>query len=199
MTDIDQLAFEWRAQEGRFTVDEDQMLRFLIKDGRKFERSVRFRDYTEISVGVLVTIFFAVVPLLDRGQEAAWYERWEWYVLSLGCLFVTLAFLYHRKRMRALGVNAADNIAVTTRMTLAQVEYQIHILRRVAWWYCAPLELPLILVALRDDSFDEIRWPYLGFSVLLFVGAVLGNLAYVKYKLEPRQRRLCSMSCELAA
>jgi hypothetical protein len=51
------------------------------------------------------------------------------------------------------------------------LDHQIGLLRRIFWWYCLPVLVPLLLVALRVDRFAAFRYQY--------VAAVLGVMAAI--------------------
>ena len=145
-------------------------------------------------MGIFVVCAFISVPFSNT-ENVSWHERWEWFVLALGCLFVTVAMLYHRRQMRSFKVSGVEDLLETTQLSLKQVEYQLKIMGSITWWYVCPIALPLILVVLRDEHYAGHRLEYFVFCMLVMVASILINLGYCRWKLKPQQQslqQLCS-------
>lgn len=188
MKDFDTMQLLWQQDPGtgRFSIDADSMHREILKQSKRFDSQVRFRDYLEGTLGFLIAIFFAVVPVLMRGA-APWYADWAWFALSAGCLFVACAFVYQRRQAQQWTTDDSQPISTSLRNSRDHLEHQIYLLRNVLWWYCLPIELPLVLVAFTSPMFEGFRVAYTLASLAFMGGIVAYNLWHVRHNLMPQR------------
>ncbi|XOV82445.1 MAG: hypothetical protein ACFHXK_16480 [bacterium] len=200
MKDWDTMQLLWQQDQktGRFSIDEQSMQQQLLKDSKAFNRSVRFRDHLEATIGFAVALFFAAVPFIWAAKiDSSWQAHWEWIALSAGCLFVACAFVRQRMYAKQWSTDATADIRQTLENNLANVTHQIVLLKNIFWWYCLPIELPMLLVALKSDAFTGIRIPFILASVVFMAFVVGINWWTVKKELQPKQAGLQQLLSEL--
>jgi len=194
--DLDTMELLWQQDQtsGRFSIDEEAMYNLLNKQAKRFSRQIRFRDYLEGILGFLIAIFFAAVPFLWSGKnQTSWVDHWEWFTLSAGALFIAIAFVYQRRQARQWETDTGIDIKQTLIRNLASVAHQIKLLKNIVWWYCLPMEIPLVFVAVKSDAFDAFRLDYLLGSAALMIAIAGCNWWYVKKDLVPKQAALKQM------
>ncbi len=188
MKDFDTMQLLWQQDPGtgRFSIDADSMHKEILKQSKRFHSQVRFRDYMEGTLGFLIATFFAVAPILLRGS-APWYADWAWFVLSGGCLLVACAFVYQRRQARQWKTDDSQPIRTTLLNARDHLDHQIHALKNVLWWYCLPIELPLLLVTFTSPMFEGFRVTYALATLVFMVGIVAYNLWHVRRNLMPQR------------
>lgn len=194
-----ELLWQQDQSSGRFSIDEDAMHNLLNKQAKQFSRQIRFRDYLEASLGFLIAIFFAAVPFFwGAKNQTNWIDHWEWFTLSAGALFIAIAFVYQRRQARQWETEESLDIKQTLTRNLASVSHQIKLLKNIAWWYCLPMEIPLVFVAVKSDAFDAFRLEYLLGSAILMIAIVGYNWWFVKKDLIPKQTALKQMLASMS-
>jgi hypothetical protein len=189
-----ELIWQQDQTSGRFSIDEEAMHNLLSKQAKQFSRQIRFRDHLEASLGFFIAIFFAAVPFLWGGKnQTSWVNHWEWFTLSAGALFIAIAFVYQRRQAKQWETDESLDIKQTLTSSLASVSHQIKLLKNIVWWYCLPMEIPLVFVAVKSDAFDAFRVEYLLGSAILMIAIVGYNWWFVKKDLEPKQAALKQM------
>ncbi|MCR9259639.1 MAG: hypothetical protein NXH95_07940 [Pseudomonadaceae bacterium] len=194
--DLNTMELLWQQDQssGRFSIDEQAMHNLLNKQAEQFSRQIRFRDYLEGILGFLIAIFFATVPFLwSSKNQTNWVDHWEWFTLSAGALFIAIAFVYQRRQAKQWETDESLDIRQTLTTNLASVSHQIKLLKNIFWWYCLPMEIPLVFVALKSDAFDAFRLEYLLASAILMIAIVGYNWWFVNKDLIPKQAAIKQM------
>ncbi len=188
MKDFDTMQLLWQQDTGtgRFSIDAESMHREILKQSKRFHSQARFRDYMEGIMGILIAAFFGIVPFMEAGA-LPWHAHWEWFALSAGCLFVAGAFFSHRRRARQWESDDNQPIRTALENSRDHLNFQINLLKNIVWWYCLPIELPLLLVAFTSPLFEGFRITYTLVTLVVMVGIVAYNWWHVKKNLAPQR------------
>jgi hypothetical protein len=191
---LDDLQQTWQSQpSSRLRVEPELLLRELRRNQRNFKVTIFWRDFREVFVAAVMTIFFAWIGLH--------WEGWPWVLLGGTCLWVGGFILIDRFRRRGRAARFGDSLLGCVEASLEDVEHQIWLLKNVFWWYLLPLFAGIVIVfvesAIGMEAASWIRWAtFLGmvsFCGLVFAGVYWINQVAVRAHLEPRRQELLAV------
>lgn len=172
----------------------ESLLGSVRRHHRAFRRSIFWRDIRESLVGLLLAAFFSYVAFSETG-----YARAGACVLVAACVGVTVAFCWTRFRARRIRPAGDHDLRKEIEASLAEVEFQICLLRNVRWWYLMPLAFGL-LAWLFGSVIESPTLPsVVGFVLVLpIIGLVFAWVERLNHKairedLSPRAESLQSL------
>jgi hypothetical protein len=181
----------WQSQATeQVAIPAELLLKQVWRNQRSFSACIFWRDVREIGVAViLIPIWIA----LGVGAKLPW----TWYLAIPGILFVAIFMVVDRWRHKAAS-DAGDSLIQTVKVSLAEVEHQIWLLRNVLWWYILPLSVVcvpfLIQVAwnTRHKGWNGVIVAVQTAILFLIVDVFVYwlNQRAVRKDLEPRRREL---------
>lgn len=184
--DPSELKQAWQSQLSgrRLLVNEDVILRQVVRGQRDLRAMVFWRDLREIGAALLLAGFFFYVYLgLDRA--------WPWLLVAASMVWIAGFLFVVRIRHRGRHPHKEDSIQGCVQSTLAEIKHQIWLLESVLWWYILPplaaMEVHVAYVALllkAPLAFFKPQPVLLG----IMLGIYLLNRWAVKSELEPRRQ-----------
>jgi hypothetical protein len=192
---LDDLQTTWQSQkEASVRIQPEMLLNELRRNQRNFKRTIFWRDFREVLVAAVMTVFFAYQGISGRG--------WPWVLLGATCLFVGGFILVDRFRRRGRAARLGDSLVGCVEASLEDVEHQMWLLKNVFWWYLLPLAIGMVVVLVFmatdvDDLPAWIRWVTFSvmglFCALVFAGVYWINQVAVRAHLEPRRQELLAV------
>jgi len=189
---LNDLQRTWQSQqEARIRVDPAVLLQEMRRNQRNFKVTIFWRDFREVFVAVVMTVFFAFQGLSGRG--------WPWVLLGGTCAWVGGYFLVDRFRRRGRAARFGSSLLGCVEASLEDVEHQIWLLKNVFWWYLLPLAIGMVVVLVFmtvdvEDLPSWVRWTgfatLTAFCALAFAGVYWINQVAVRKELEPRRQEL---------
>lgn len=196
----DELQQAWQAQasQTRVTVNEDLLRKEVQRNQRAFQAVIFGRDVREVGVGVVM------LPLwLFLGKR--FVLPWTWYLVVPAMVWVIGFMLVFRMRHGPRPSQPNEPLVQCVTRSLAEVNAQIWLLRRVISWYLLPFAIP-ILAFFGQVAFSSDAGFWLNLTVFslatLFVFVVYGAIYYlnqyaVRHELEPRRQELLTLLTSL--
>jgi len=131
----------WNAQHAPVMPEAEieSLLDRVRRHHRAFRRTVFWRDLRESLVGLLLAAFFSYIAFTETG-----YGRAGAFILVAACLGITGVFAWTRMHARAIRHSGAENLRREMEAALAEVEFQIRLIRNVRWWYLLPLVIGIM-------------------------------------------------------
>ncbi|MBV8807314.1 MAG: hypothetical protein JO033_01455 [Acidobacteriaceae bacterium] len=128
----------WKSQIVDTGTKGEQMRRIVLEKTATFDRMIRLRNETEILAALLVVAAFSYFAWLQRNG----LERAGSIVIIAGALWIVYYILRH-------GAGPEDpspdqTISSYQRALVRKYEHQIRLLRKVKFWYLAPLYIGLL-------------------------------------------------------
>jgi hypothetical protein len=183
---LDDLKKEWENEVIQVTDKQNlsNVIESLQKETTKLDKSIKRRDYLEISIA------FLLIPV------------WTWKLFYAASLIQTIGLwiaifaclLIPYKLLKAKQVNALkdDSVLAFLNTEKNKLENQKALLESVTAWYIAPLFTAIILIT-AGATVDDFGIPhiteqltiYYGFCVLLVVGIYLLNKRAAKKQYAP--------------
>jgi len=192
---FDELQKTWQSQESSFklTIDSDMLLREVRRNKKCFESAVFWRDVREAGVSFVLAVFF-----LYQGTKS---NLWSLYFPALACIFVGVFMIVDRVIQKGKLPKPSDSLAGCIKISLAQVEHQIWLLRNVLWWYLLPFAIGVALfwghVGWQVRNKGPTGLIFIGgcFAglIILFTGIYYLNQYAVRKELVPRKQELESL------
>lgn len=202
--DFPELQRTWREQNGMARAGAPAV-EAAVGRIRRLERRLLVRDAIEVVAAVGVAVVFGRMALLAP-------VGWPFLAAALLSLGVGGFFVVDRLRRRRRP--AAADLRSALRRSLDDVEHQIRLLRRVTWWYLAPLSGAVLLVAggtlwgvraeLPAAAWPAARW-IVGGALALTLALVAAffrairrmNLRAVENQLRPERDAIAAVLTEL--
>jgi len=194
---FNELQKNWQSQPGSFTltIDSNILLKQVERNKRSFELSILFRDFIEVTIAIILFLFFTYV-----GYKS---NAWPAFLLALVSLGVAGFFVVDRLIQKRKQPKAAEILTDCIQTSLYQINHQIWLLKNVLWWYLLP---PGVGIAIfmgyiafvevsRDGISESIGWlsfisGYLIFCFFFFWGVYWLNQRAVRKELLPRKEEL---------
>jgi hypothetical protein len=186
-----QQAWQASSSQSRLRIDADLLVKELQRNQRQFDFMIFARDIREVVVAL------TMIPVwLFLGW--AWALPWAWYLVIPGLVFVAAFMIFDRFRHSQRPPEPDASMREQISHSLAQVDHQIWLLRKVFWWYLLPLALPC------GAFFAQVAWKMraLGWvgaltalvTISIF-GSIMGFVYWLNQKavrcgLEPRRQEL---------
>jgi len=176
-----------------------ELLADVRRESRRFDRRIWWRDFFEISAGLLVAGLFG---RLAWKAQAAGLVPWVGWVGAALPLMVAAFLLVDRIIRHYRSIPQGEPVIAELDRALAEVEHQAQLLRSMAWWYLLPILLSILLLSFQAHLQLPLVMPS-GIQLLkstlwlLFLGAFSVRLWHlnqraVKEKLEPRLAALAA-------
>jgi drug/metabolite transporter (DMT)-like permease len=166
---FDELKKTWQEEETglKVTVDSDILLASVKRNKEYFASAIFWRDVREGGLAFLGAVFF-----LYQGMKS---DLWSLYLPALACIFVGAFMIVDRVIQKKKLPKPSDSLAECIRISLAQVEHQIWLLRNILWWYLLPFAVGIALF-----------WGHVGWQVhndtatgLIFIGGCFVGLIFL--------------------
>lgn len=191
-------AWQRETSQTRLTIDADLLLKEVRRNQQVFTATIFWRDVREVGTSLLmvpVWIYLGVKFSLP----------WTWFLAVPSLLWIAGYMLTDRMRHTRKSNEQAEPLRQRVKRSLAQVEHQIGLLRRVFWWYLLPLALPILAfcvqVTWRERSGGWLTVIVVSvvatFVLLVFAGIYWLNQYAVGAELEPRRRELETLLASL--
>lgn len=186
--EFEELQELWRQEEKspRVRVDREALLKLVRRDHESLREMLLRRDLLEIAVALLLVPFW-----IWQGHTLELV--WTWYLVIPGLLWIAGFLLVDRWRQRKIKPHPGTPLKESVEYALAEVEHQITLLRRVAWWYLLPLAIPLMIFHVHNAWAYREPWEggaQLIFGILIMWGIYELNQHAVRKNLEPRRDEL---------
>jgi hypothetical protein len=175
-----------------------QALEGLETQTNKIDREVRFRDYVEISIAMII------IPVMVWRLYTAHnvVEFIGLLILLLACIYVPYKLL-SAKKVKSSKLNSVKSFLTVEKQ---KIEAQIKLLSTIASWYLAPLSVG-ILLGFTGAQAEEVSQIVFTSDMFMYYGAVIGlsvlvyfyNKQTVAKKLQPVLDNLNARLNELPA
>jgi len=194
---FNELQKTWQKDAGisKLTIDSDLLLREVKRNREHFESTIFWRDVREAGGSFVLAMFF-----LYQGIKL---NQWSLYFPALACIFVGVFMVVDRVIQKKKLPKPSDPLAGCIKISLAQVEHQIWLLRNVLWWYLLPFAIGASLfwgyvgLKARNDSLTGLRLMFIGGCfvglIILCTGVYYLNQYGVRKELMPRKQELESL------
>ncbi|MCK4886694.1 MAG: hypothetical protein KAS96_04850 [Planctomycetes bacterium] len=194
---FDELQKNWQSQPGNFTltIDSDILFKQVERNKRSFESSILCRDFIEVTIAIILFLFFAYI-----GFEL---KLWPAFLLALISLWIAGFMVTDRLIQKRRQPKITEILTDCTKALLYQVNHQIWLLKNVTWWYLLPPGIGIAVfmgyIAFEEVSRDgisgSIGWlsfisGYLIFCFFFFWGVYWLNQRAVRKELLPRKQEL---------
>jgi predicted membrane channel-forming protein YqfA (hemolysin III family) len=199
---LDDLKTSWQEQVKEPTEQEylaalSDALNQLEKETSKLDKSIKRRDFLEISIALLLIPVWCWKLFYSAGLM----QTVGLIVLILACIYIPYKLL-KAKRIKA---PKSSSVVDFLRVEKQKLENQKKLLETVAWWYISPMFLGIILVTLgaQLDEFgvphiNPQMWSYYGFCILLVIGTYGLNKRAAKKQFSPMINKVDQRLKELA-
>jgi len=181
------------AAAAKLAIDSDMLIREVRRNKEAFESSIFWRDFREAGGSLVIAVFF-----LYQGMK---FNLWSLYLPALAGIFVGVFMIVDRVIQKKKLPKPSDSLAGCIRISLAQVEHQIWLLRNVLWWYLLPFAIGIALFwghiawQVRNDSGTGLMFIggcFVGL-IFLYTGIYYLNQYAVRKGLIPRKEELEAM------
>lgn len=183
---FDDLKTGWKTEVEKAGEQQDltSLVKSLEKETNKVDKSVKRRDFMEISIALLLIPVWA----WKLFYSASLLQTIGLWVAIIACLYIPY------KLLKARQVESAkdDSLLSFLFVEKSKLEKQKQLLETVATWYLAPLTLAIVLIT-AGGTVDESGIPqisqqlivYYLFVALLYVGIYFMNKRAAKKKFSP--------------
>jgi len=193
MNQPDELEQLWKTQPVDPAVKGEEMRKIVLKKMEKFDRTIRRRNIREMIAAAVVALAFTGVAW---GQHNA-IERAGSIVLVAGALWIIYYLWQHGTEPS--DPNPDQTLAGYQNALVRKYDYQIRLLRKVKFWYLAPIYLGLLIgsVGLLKELADKgtLTWSVFLFPLfytLIFAGIWWLNEVYAVGKLRRMREQVAS-------
>ncbi len=177
----------------KLTIDSDMLLREVKRNKEHFESTIFWRDVREAGGSFVLAVF-----LLYQGMKS---NLWSLYLPALACIFVGVFMVIDRVIQKKKPPKPSDSLAGCIKISLAQVEHQIWLLRNVLWWYLLPFAIGISLfwghIGWQVRNNNRTGLIFIGGCfvglIILYTGIYYLNQYAVRKELVPRKRELESL------
>jgi hypothetical protein len=138
MSDNLQQAWQSQSLPPRLTIDTELLLAEVRRNQRYFTAVIFWRDVREVGIALILIPVLIVMGIKMN-------LPWTWYLLIPGTLWIAGYMLLDRLRQRKHHPQPDDSLIERVKVSLAQIEHQIELLRNIFWWYIMPVALPAAL------------------------------------------------------
>lgn len=193
---FEQLQNQWQQQnkEDTMIIDMGVLLKEVQRNKKQFDSMIFWRDVREAGGSLVMMVVFTVGAIYANDISLLFP--------ALACLFVAAFMIIKRMRFKKEHP-CSDNSATLSqciRNSLANVNYQIWLLKNVFWWYLLPFILGIsifwIWVGWVARSSNIALLFIAGCFIFLFVtywGVYRLNQKAVAKELQPRKDELESL------
>jgi hypothetical protein len=189
---FNELQKTWQKDAGisKLTVDSNVLLREVKRNKEQFASTVFWRDVREVGGCFVIAIF-----LLYIGMKS---NVWSLYLPALAGIFAGVFMVIDRVIQKKKLPRPSDSLTGCIKISLAQVEHQIWLLRNIFWWYLLPFAIGISLFwghvgwRIRNDSgagLIFIGGCFVGL-VILYADIYYLNQCAVRKGLMPRKQEL---------
>jgi hypothetical protein len=196
----DDIKHAWQTQTSRtrLTIDAELLLKEVRRNEQYLTAMIYWRDFREVGISLLMVPFWIYLGVKQSSP-------WTWYLAVPALLWIAGYLLVDRTRHKRQPPEPGEPLLQRVQSSLAQVERQIWLLRRVLWWYLLPLSLPFLAF------FAQVTWQersggwltalaasgVIAVGVIAFAGVYWLNQYAVRAELEPRRKELATLLISL--
>lgn len=194
--ELDRYKQAWKSTAGqpKVRIDTELLAQAVQKSHRGFQSTINGRDIREVSVALLLLIYWVYMGLTRT-------MPWTWWLAVPALIWIASFILVDRKRHPQRPSKAGQPLNFYAKEALTQVEHQIWLLRNVFWWYLLPLGISIMAFFVHVSWNTSSSWVELSFSVIfwtVFVFVIYGlvywlNQYAVQKTLEPRRQDLLKL------
>ncbi|MDA8745466.1 beta-lactamase family protein [Rubripirellula amarantea] len=198
--DPDKYQQAWHAQtaQPKVIVHADLLLEEVQRHQGNFQATIFWRDFREVGIAVLLLPIWFYLGIRTSSP-------WTWYLTVPALLWIIGFMLVDRFRHRPKPSEPGEPLIDCVKVSLAQVEHQIWLLRNVFWWYLLPFCISILAFFFHTAWLTSSAWwefiaSTLALSSLL---AVVYGLVYfinqrsVRKQLQPRREELLALLMSL--
>ena len=171
-------------------LDDEDILALVHSGARRFDRTIRRRDWVELAASVVVALI--VAPATLRGPLLARAGA----LIILGSL-VLIAVRLRRARRNAGATDATLPVMAALRAERERVDAQIVLLETVAWWYMAPLAVGSVTMVAGFAGMSSLTVGYAVVMAFVSWGVVALNARSVRRVLRPKRHELTKLLAQL--
>ena len=193
MNQPDELEQLWKTQPVDPAVKGEEMQKVILKKTEKFDRTIRRRNMRETVAAAVVAIFFTY---LAWGQPNGLVRAGS-IILVAGALWIIYYMWRHGTELP--DPNPDQTLGGYQRALVRKYDHQIRLLRKVKFWYLAPMYVGLLTLsaAMLKDRADRgtLTWAdalYPAVYTLVFAAIWWLNEAYGVRKLERLRDQITS-------
>ncbi|MHC4213769.1 MAG: hypothetical protein ACYSWP_10400 [Planctomycetota bacterium] len=194
---FDEIKENWQQQKtGKLNIDSDLLLREVKRNKKHFESVIFWRDVREIGIAIPLCIFFLYIGIK--------VSEWRLMLLAATCAFVGIFMVVDRIIQKNNMPQCRDSLVNCINTSLAQVEHQIWLLKKVFWWYLLPPVAGVFIFIghaawdVRDDTgWFTFLLVYLVIFTLFVWGVYALNQWAVRKHFVPRQEELMQLQNSL--
>jgi len=135
----------------------------LKKETAKLDREIKFRDFLEISISLLLIPFWGY-QLLDPASSLQAIGLWL--AIAVG-IFIPYNII-KSKQVSASKTNCIRSFLETEYLKAVQ---QKQLLESIAWWYISPITLCIVLITL-GARVDESGMPKINNGLIIYYGCL---------------------------
>jgi hypothetical protein len=190
--EFEELQSAWQSQApvALPAINFELLLQEVRRNQRQLESTLFLRDAIEISIGLMLTVFFLWVAI-SKGH-------WSFAICASGCLFVSIFLMVDRTLQRRWRFTADAPLKNSIDASLKQVQHQIWLLRNIFWWYILPVAIGLsaVICSFTWQQRAAGRLPGIGlalyglFCLLTCWGVYWLNQRAVRLNFDPRRKEL---------
>jgi len=191
--DPDNFQQAWKTQSSQtsLTIDVELLLKEVRRNQRYFAAMVLWRDVREVGISLLMVPFWIYLGVTLS-------LPWTWYLSVPALVWIAGFMLADRMRHKRQPPEPGEPLRQCVESSLAEVEHQIWLLRKVFWWGLLPVGLSVMVF------FGQFAWmtrlggwamalviaglAAVAVSILAYVNSLNQNA--VRSELEPRRLEL---------
>jgi CubicO group peptidase (beta-lactamase class C family) len=194
--ELDRYKQAWKSTAGhtKVTIDREVLAQAVQKSHQGFQSTINGRDIREVSVALLLLIYWVYTGLTKT-------MPWTWWLTVPALIWIAGFILVDRKRHPQRPSEPGEPLCFYAKEALTQVEHQIWLLRNVFWWYLLPFCISMMAFFVHVSWNTSSSWVELSISVVfwtVFVFVIYGlvywmNQYAVQKTLEPRRQDLLKL------
>lgn len=163
-----QQAWQADAKSAPAPVVNEELLRSVRVNSRKFKRRIFWRDFREVAASFFVAFVFGRIAWEAQTEGTPAWAAWIAAALPLG---VAAFFLIDRWVSARRHAPQGDDVLAEIDRAIEAVKHQIWLLQNVFWWYLLPIGLSVIFLALQLVLYMPTDLPpHVAWTVKIVVG-----------------------------
>jgi len=135
--------------------NHQQILEDMNAKIQKIDRSIKWRNVTEILAGVIIAIFFSIQFFRYESDM----EKFGAALVVPAALFIIYKLLETRRSQKPVDVSTSIKEQLVNKRDYLKREQKL--LKDVLYWYLLPLMIPLLIMVLGRGGFSTNKLVYL--------------------------------------